>query len=559
MRLLLAALVALVLLAGNGSLRGQDDGELASWAPSTVGAWLELSLDDPAALERGLNRGLFSGAFLQPVRPAPEEAVPLDAFFPLNMLDLETASFSQLVLPWVGDRVGIAWEDLDLTDTDSATDPLLILPARDSFAAAANLSAVLAGQDLLQSEVTDSATVYQGDRSTIAITPSTVLIGPDAMVREALSAHFTDAPSLAESTDYGAIRAGLPAEHDLQFFARGAAAASALPALMSLNGEAGALLESYGAALGGQPASAVLQGQADALGVALDLPILSAQPVRAEVAVLAPEADAGDSAAFSERVLSYVPRRAMLVLSAADGATLADLALTALPYGAAGPALLNTLPLQLILPAGAVPLPSAADAQFALQTLETTLEANGIDLADLRDALNGSGVVALLPRPNNPLPGTGARADVLVAVESERAPDIADGVTVFLDLLNVTVETQTSPAGEVRFTVAAEGSTEPLLAYAVTDGVFLLGTGGALDEALRAGIGDNQLVGEVRWADAGAPAPGLYLDMDRLYNAFLGGPTGGASGPVTRLGITGTTDDAGLLRLSAVASAISGN
>jgi hypothetical protein len=207
-----------------------------------------------------------------------------------------------------------------------------------------------------------------------------------------------------------------------------------------------------------------------------------------------------------------------------------------------------------VLPAGVVPVPSAEDAQAALRALETTLEANDVGWADLQAALSGSGVIALLPRPNNPLPVTSARADILVAIESNHAPDVADTISRFLGLLDVPVDVQTAPGGDVRYTVAAEGTAEPLLAFMATDGMFLLGTGGALDEALRAGLGDNRLIGEARWEEAGAPAPGLYLDIERLYNAFLGGASGGASGPVSRLGLTGQTDAAGLLHLSAVAS-----
>ncbi|MBL8148161.1 MAG: hypothetical protein JNL34_17425 [Anaerolineae bacterium] len=533
--------------------QGQAAATLAGWAPADTQALLQVNLANRTVTLNKLNVGLFIGSYLQPMRPPVDGVQPFDAFFPLDMLDLESASFAQLVLPWLGDSLALAYRTLDLPDGVNPDDVLLILPASDSFEAAAALSGAVAGQDLLRPEVSPGGALYVGDQSAIALTPSVVLIGGEALVRAALAAGAGEAPSLAEAADYQAITAALPAQPDVSLFMRGASAASALPALLSLNGEAAPLLASYGSVLASQsgialPASLLLQGEAEALGVALDLAV-SRSLVSAEIALLMPDEISEVVPDFREDLLHAVPRSAMLVYSTANAALLTDKALAALPFASSGPSLLSALPLQ---PSTAAPPPSSEDARFALSGLLSALDVSGASWDALRGGFSGSAVLALLPRPNNPLPVTLSLADVLLIAESGDAEGLAASFGHLLTALQLPVEPVTADDGSVRYQMTVEGADEPLLQFGAQDGLFLLGTGQVLDEAQRALAGDNRLIDQPRWDAVGAPAPGLYLDVDRLYNTFLPTAGGSVAGPVNEIGFTGSLTDDGVVQLSAV-------
>ena len=554
--LILFALCAMSLLPA----LSQAAPSLASWAPADSRALLQLNLANPAAALNNLNIGLFTGSYLQPTRPPVDGVQPFDAFFPLDMLDLEAASFAQLVLPWLGDGLAVAYRTLDLPSGVNPDDVLLILPASDSFEAAAALSSAVEGQDLLRPEVSPGAALYVGDQSAIALTPQVVLIGGEAMVRAALAVGAGEVPSLAETADYQEIMAALPAEADVSLFMRGASAASALPALLSLNGEAAPLLAGYGAVLEGQsglplPSSLLMQGDTGALGVALDL-AARLNVVSAEVALLAPNAAPGETPPFDDSLLQAVPRSTMLVYSTPNAALLADAALSALPYLSSTPALLSALPLQ---PSLAAPPPSPEDARYVLSGLLSALEAAGADTDVLREGLSGSAILALLPRPNNPQPITRSQADVLLLVESADAAGLATSVSQVMAALQIPAETVTAEDGSVRYRVQSAGAAEPLLQFGALNGIFVLGTGRALDEAARALAGDNRLIDQPRWEAAGAPAPGLYLDIDRLYNTFLSAPGRSAAGPVNQIGITSSAGGEGVYQLSAVVTVTLGD
>ncbi|MFN8378426.1 MAG: hypothetical protein U0452_07115 [Anaerolineae bacterium] len=554
MKRLFPSLALLILCAvGLRPVDSQSERSLADWAPADSEALLTLNLENPDAALNRLNVGAFVGAYLQPTRPPVSSALPFDAFVPLDMLDLETASFARLVLPWLGDSLAVAYRTFHLPAGVNPGDVLLILPTRDFFAAAAGLSSAVEGQDLLRSEISPVAAVYLGDRSAIALTPSVVLIGSEAMVRDALAVGEGQSPSLAETDDYQAVLGALPDNSDLSLFARSEAAASALPALLSLDGEAEPLLASYGAVLNARtgvplPAGLLMQGDAEALGVALDLSVSRTSALTASVALLAPDAVIHEAANFQPDVLNAVPRSAMLVFSTADAALLADAILAALPYSASGPGLLSALPLQVFLTS---PPPDPKEVEFVLDGLLSALEANGVHWDDVLTQLSGSALVVLLPRPNNPLPVTLAQADILLAVESVDADALAESVNQLLTILQLPVDRLTADDGSVRYQVTVEGADEPVLQFGTSNGLFLLGTGRSIDEAQRALAGDNRLIDQPRWETAGAPAPGLYLDMDRLYNTFLPTAGGATAGPVNRIGVTGDRTDDGLYQLSA--------
>lgn len=523
---------------------------LAAWAPADVEAFVAVDMQNRTTALRGLNIGAFVGGYLQPARTPFAAAQPFDTYFPLDLLDVESASFTQLVQPWLGDELAVAYRPLGLM-AGAPQAALLILPARDSFAAANTLADVVQGQDLLQTETIIGGTLYVGDRAAIALTASVVLIGDVELVRDALDVRAGGRSALAEDDEFVAVTAALPPAPDVLLFARDAAAANALPALVSLRGEAALLLAAYGQVVGDMlAAGALLSGQSSAIGAALDLSATLTNQVRAEVVYSTPTTAPTNPHAFDAGLLDYLPRSAMLAFTADDAGELADAALAALPFAASGPALLSALPLRGPLPAGVVPVPDPADAEYVVAALLDTLEAAGIEWPALRAGLTGSALVALLPRPNNPLPLPNLQADVLVALGTEDPAALADGVNALLDLYGMATAAETAEDGATRYRVPSGSADDPLLQFGAAGDVFLLGTGAAFEQALRAFYGDNRLVDQSRWAEVGAPAPGLYLDIDRLYNVYLPVAGGSSPGPVNRVSLTGAPLGDGLYGLS---------
>ncbi len=549
MKRLLPVLLLIISLMALRPANGQA-ASLAAWVPADADSFAALDMANQNAALRGLNIGAFVGGYLQPARTPFAAAQPFDTYFPLDLLDMESASFTDWVLPWLGDELAVAWRPLGPT-AGAPQAALLILPARDSFAAANTLAAAIQGQDLLQTEAIAGGTLYLGDRAAIALTASAVLIGETALVRDALAVRAGERPALADDQSFAAITAALPPASDLLLYARDAAAATALPALVSLNGEAAPLLAAYGQVAGEALAAAsLLTGRSAAIGAALDLSATLTNQVRAEVVYSVSEATPPEPLTFNTRLLEFLPRSAMLAFTTADAGQLADAALAALPFAASAPGLLSALPLRGPLPAGAVPVPEPANAEYVLRSLLDTLATAGVNWSARRAELNGSALVALLPRPNNPLPLPNLQADVLVALETDDPAALAEGVNRLLALYGVAALRGTADDGATRFRVPGGPAGEPLLQFGAAGEIFLFGTGEALDQALRAFGGDNRLIDQPRWTEIGAPAPGVYLDIDRLYNVYLPAAGGSSPGPVNRVSLTGAALGNGLYTLS---------
>ncbi|WP_343417754.1 hypothetical protein [Candidatus Flexifilum breve] len=125
----------IVLLAFPTLTFAQTTPAYINWIPADFDGFVRVSMDDPALALRRLNFGLFVAASLEWARfPNLSETPTLDQYFPLDMLDLETASFGTNVAPWLGDEVVIAYRDLNADFQADQT--LMILPTYDSFTSA---------------------------------------------------------------------------------------------------------------------------------------------------------------------------------------------------------------------------------------------------------------------------------------------------------------------------------------------------------------------------------------------------------------------------------------
>lgn len=536
------ALLLLVLAAlGVWPAAAQAPAAPLDWIPADFTGVLRVDLARPADMLAQLNMAYYVASFLQPVRTGAPAQRSLNHYFPVDMFDTEGATFEAQVLPWLSGEIVVGYRALDGQFIAAPDDVLLVLPTDDPFAAASALSPVTSAQDFPTRTQYHGVTLFVGDQTAIAFTPAAVLVGSEPLLHAAIDAEAGTAERLTDTPAYAALAADSADWPVFAYFA-GDAPAYALNALLSSDGTALPLLNALGEALqpynGGTLEAALLSGELDALAVGLRSDPLR-NTVRASVtlhaggvttAPLSPDADSD--------VLTYIPRSAMLMQHGGDvRAALYD-ALVALPVGGALNALLSSGLSAPATSSGAAPAPTfePPDAEAiaaAVSGFRTAMSAHGgFDLdTDLLAHLDGSYAFALLPRPNNPLPGSSAPYDLLLIADSRDAEAAAAGAIRLAQAVLALPEdafsaSESEPALQ---TVYAMPGGEPLLQIGAVDGRLIVGTGNAAALALRASRGDNPLLSMARWQAVSRDAePALYLDLNALYATFL--PTSG--GPV---------------------------
>jgi hypothetical protein len=534
------ALLFLVLAAlGVWPAAAQAPAAPLDWIPADFAGVLRVDLARPADMLAQLNMASYVASFLQPVRTGAPAQRSLNNYFPVDVFDTEGATFEAQVLPWLTGEIVVGYRALDERFIAAPDDVLLVLPTDDPFAAASALSTVTSAQDFPTRTQYQGVTLFVGDQTAIAFTPAAVLVGSEPLLHAAIDAEAGTAERLADTPAYAALAANSADWPVFAYFA-GEAPAHALSALLSSDGTALPLLNALGEALqpynGGTLETALLSGELDALAVGLRSDPLR-NTVRASVTLHAGGVTTAPPDADSD-VLTYIPRSAMLMQHGGDvRAALYD-ALVALPAGGALNALLSSSLSTPATSSGAAPAPTfePPDAEAitaAVSGFTTAMSAQGgFDLeADLLAHLDGSYAFALLPRPNNPLPGSNAPYDLLLIADSRDAEAAAAGAIRLAQAVLALPEdafsaSESEPALQ---TVSATPGGEPLLQIGAVDGRLIVGTGNAAALALRAGRGDNPLLSMARWQAVSRDAePALYLDLNALYATFL--PTSG--GPV---------------------------
>ena len=529
---LLLALVGFAVLPA----AAQDDGSPLDWVPADFEGVLQVDLSRPAETLAQLNMSYYVAAFLQPARAASTGQRGLNDYFPVDLFDTEGAAFETTVLPWLAGEFVVAYRTLDENFAVAPDDVLLVLPTDDAFAAASLLSAVTSAQDLPSRAQYGGATIFIGDQTAIAFTPGAVLVGSEPLLHAAIDAEVGASARLADTPAYAAVAAER-ADWPVFAYLTGDAPLDALSVLLNGDGSAQPVLSALGNALapynGGSLEAALLNGDLSSVAVGLEADQLRGT-VRARV-LLQTSGDAAPAAAGGEsNVLSYIPRNAMLVQQGGDvRAALYD-ALVAAPAGSYFNTMLNSglTPPGSTTSAAPTAIPPDADAiDAAVGGLMTALSTAGsFDLeSDLTAHLDGGYALALLPRPNNPAPGSGAPYDVLLIAETGDAEAAVAGATTLAQTMLALDDDAFSAGDDAMRTVYGAPGSEPLLQIGAVDGKLVVGTGSAVAAALRAGSGDNQLVSVARWQAVSRDAePTLYLDLNALFSTFR--PTAG--GPV---------------------------
>lgn len=526
---------------------------IESWVPADFAGFIQLDTGSPQDALRGINVSILVGSLIQPTRVNTTQAIGFNDLLPLaGLLDLEFAPFEQIIVPWLGDSLIVAYEMLTPTYRASAANVLLIASTRDAFQAASVLSGVLQAQDLLESTTYRNVTIYRLDQTSIAFAADAVLIGEESLIRAALDAESGEFDRMIDLPAYAPIRQQLPDRDPIFAYFTGDTAANSLGYLLSGSDRAApfirALGDAYGIVAGGDdlsPEQALLSGAVDAVGVSLRPDTFLVSQVNVRVAFHAEGVDGASERTFDDAMLDYVPRSAFFVHAGTDARQAAYGVLTALPLSNYGGRILSAFPVgqPAASPQDLVAPPTGEDLAAAVEGFMVALNAvRGVDLTgDVLNHFEGSYATALIPRPNNPVPMLNTPFDALVVAQVDDAELTMDSIVTLAESLFTGVRFEGDDEGQVDVMTLATADGDPVLRIsAVDDSTLLIGTGDAVRQALRARQGDNRLTEQARWqrfVDGDGPIPNLYLDLVGFYNTFQPSAGGAQAVPTSYIGL----------------------
>ncbi len=537
--------IILLLIAFALPVSAQPSADPVDWIPADFSGVVRINLgEDQQQTLNSLNAALFVESVLQPPRLQLTARLGYDDLFPLTTFDLENASFSKLVLPWLDRQIIFAYHTLDAQFQADPAETVLILPTQDAFAAASALSPVIKGQDLLKQATYRQMTLYLGDKIAFAFTPRAVLVGPEALIEAVIDTQSGSAPALSADPIYQQVTAHLSSNGLVTAYAAKDAAARALSVLTSGSDAATPLLTALSQALASDdptPERLLFGSAIDGLGVSVTDDRLKTQSIQAQVVYHTTRAPKVSDAAFDPAVLDLIPRSAMIVESGADVSAAATDLLYGLPLLNFGGTALTAFPINPSAASQQLSTPTAADLTAAVSTFLTALKPT-VDLqADLLDNLDGSYALALLPRPNDPLPAANIPFDLLLVAQTA-SPEAAQTAQASASklLATFTAPLQPETLEQQSFnTLRLPGTGEPLVRIGAVDNLLVIGTGASAQLALDARRGDNRLSKQDRWQalTAAQQMPYFYLDVSSFYNTFL--PNVGATGirPISQLGL----------------------
>lgn len=521
---------------------------LLDWIPADFEGFLRIDMSEPDEALTTLNRALGMVTILQPTRLTVENTLTFDDFFPLTMLDVENVRFQTTILPWLGDELIIAYRNLPSNYRARPDDILVIFSTNDSFAATATLASVIQEQDFLESSTYRGLTIYKGDRASIAFTPVAVLIGSDDVVREALDTEAEGSTALTSDATFQAVWEQMDEDTPLAAYLRGDAAGTSLGYMLGVTEEGAPLLSAMSEAFVDfrrieTVTSALLNGDIDAVGMSLQFVTVVPRSVNATVVVHTPEEGLVETiSTFDPAVLEFVPRSAVVVHSGADAKDTAYATLAALPTANFAARILGGFP---VIPTtgslSTLPSPTGENLETAVHSFSDAVEAlNGISLFDdVLDHFDGSYSVALLPRPNDPLPIVNTPFDAVLVAQVSDGEAMVDSLSELLEVIVGADNVQTERLDDRTFTTLFVPNTDdPLLRIGMVDDLLLIATGDAARTALDARRGDNRLIEQMRWQafNAGAP-PGLYVDIPAFYNTFLPASGGQIASVQSQIGL----------------------
>lgn len=557
------ALLALSLL-GVFSVFAQDSTvDPAAYVPADFAGFIRLKVgEDPAETQRRLNIALFVARNMEPARvQLPTSGYTYDTFLPFTaMFDAEGVTFASTVLRWLNGDVVLAYRSFNGAFETEADDVLAILPNTAVLEATAGLSAVIQAQDLPQKETYRGIPLYIGDKTTIAITSPAVFIGPTDLVKQALDIQAGVSQPLTVDPAYQA----LPwSESEDTFISAYVTKDYILPAVNGLlNGvvESQDMVQAFGEALGNiQPEtsfeSALLNSMFDSAGVSLSWNQETGN-FTASVHFYSPELPQTiHSSDFDTDLLTMIPRNAMLVQTGDDLTGFLYQAMTSVPLSNFARQVYPGLPIPVAGTDNALaPAPDAQQIQDSVNGFLTALESlsNFSIEQNLFSHLLGNYAIAMMPRPNNPVPVINTPFDLLMIAEVDDAEKAQAGTSQLLQALFSLKPRALDPVDNWEFlALSTDAESAPVFTLAFQDDLLILGTGDAVQAALAAARGDNRLIEQDNWKSLNETArPDLFLDTEMFYNTFFPELVGGSStDDRTRLGLYLSTPEPNLVKL----------
>ncbi len=539
-RVLWIALALAILSVFPAAAQQAESVDAASFVPADFAGFIRLHMTGTA--DRTL-RDLFITAFaaerLEPQRsslgndlPAYEAYIPFDKIF-----DVEKLTFTDTILPWLKGDMVLAYRTFDGAFQTDSQNTLMILPTDDIIGATSLLSAVVKAQDKPSQETYRDINIYIGDTSSFAVTSQAVFVGSTDMVKSALDIQAGAADSLIDSPVYVAVHDKMPEAPLLSGYVTGEYLLPALNGL--LNGQAASqpLLAAFGEALAQIRSDdsfekRLLNGGFDGVGVSVELQN-NRSSLLASAVLHSPDLGAVvTSGAFDESLLNLIPRGAFMVHSGTNISGLLHDALTALPVSTFIRQLVAGWPVRILGTDNPLtPPPSALEIQSAVSSYLTALsQFNKFDLQkDLLDHLSGNYVVALFPRPNDPVPVLDVPFDTMILAQAGDAAAAQASVSTLLQFL-FGLKAQTVDPIEGWDVVGVGDGKNLIFRIAIQDNLLLITTGQIEQDVIRAQSGDNRLVSQPTWTDlVQAGRPDVYADWTAFANTFF--PVAGGASP----------------------------
>ena len=518
-----------------------------AWIPAGYAGFVSLNTERLNSTITSLSMASLVETLLQPTRPSFTPVQSLDDLFPLTRLDVSGATFANTILPWIGDELVVVYRQFDGGLRVAEDDMVLLLPARDALLAVQTLSPVIQAQDLLERESYRDALLYRGDKVDFAITPDAVLIGSEAHLRAILDVKAGEGERLIDQPGYLPVTRPMPESAQVIAYFDGAVALQTLSFLLDGDDSAVPLLaalgESLRAARGDSAFEAlILSDSLDAIGLSLGADTVRFGSVRATLTFYASDQPEPESApVFNPAVLEFIPQNAIIMQNGADTAGAVYNVLYALPLTNFAGQILGAFPVAESAGAasGRWPQPTADDLQRVVgDFLRVLTQVADFDMkANLLDQLPGSYALALLPRPNNPTPIFNTPYDVLLVAEVDDSETALESLRFLVRVIMGFSMTETTEYQNIPFSSITLPDGQHVLTMCVVDDMLLVATGDALQPALNARRGDNQLIRRDRWESIGRDGqPELYLDFAGFYNTFLPQAGGATIRSVNQLG-----------------------
>jgi hypothetical protein len=500
---------------------------------------------------------------LQPTRVDFGTSLTASDFFPLDLFDLENASFAELIQPWLGDEIVFVYRELSPAFALDVDHALVMFETVDAFQTLATLRPVLEGQDLPQgasfadSETYRDTTIYRGDKTHFAVTPQALLLGSREMILAALDTAAGEAVALTAVPTYNEVVATLE-DAPITLYMQDDAAANALSALIGTCENSADLYAALGNALGEQDnrdtlLASLLKGDIDGVGVTIFPDVTLGRSIRVAATVHTAAASPVEGASLDADILNFIPRNAAAVQSGGEGALALQSTLLALPLANFAGCAIGGFPVEPTAGSEILPAPEGDDLLAALESFDEVLQTTrSLSLQDdLVAQFDGSYAVAILPRPNAPVPFLNTRYELLIVAQVDDGDDARAAVaTLVQSYLPAEFFVDEVIDGATFSVLRGTRSDDAILTIGAMDEVLLVGTGNAVSLALDAQRGDNRLVDQPRWQALSADQPPLlYVDINPFNNTFFPQLGGLARVPIDQVGLTSYALSDGLFAL----------